>query len=55
MQRINQLLKPAGTLIIGVPDSDSWDAAKYKDFWAAYDLPRHLYHFTQDSLKKTGL
>ena len=52
MQRINQLLKPNGTLIIAVPDSDSWDAGKYKDFWAAYDLPRHLYHFTQDSFKK---
>jgi SAM-dependent methyltransferase len=52
MQRINQLLKPGGTLIIGVPDSDSWDASKYKEFWAAYDLPRHLYHFTYDSLKK---
>jgi len=52
MMRINQLLKPEGTLIIAVPDSDSWDASKYKDFWAAYDLPRHLYHFTQDTLKK---
>jgi SAM-dependent methyltransferase len=51
MQRINQLLKPGGTLIIAVPDSDSWDAWKYKDFWAAYDLPRHLYHFNQNSLK----
>jgi 2-polyprenyl-3-methyl-5-hydroxy-6-metoxy-1,4-benzoquinol methylase len=52
LQRIYQLLKPGGTLIIAVPDSDSWDAGKYKKFWAAYDLPRHLYHFTQDSLKK---
>jgi len=52
IQRIYQLLKPGGTLIIAVPDSDSWDAVKYKNFWAAYDLPRHLYHFTQDSLKK---
>jgi 2-polyprenyl-3-methyl-5-hydroxy-6-metoxy-1,4-benzoquinol methylase len=52
IQQINRLLKPDGTLIIAVPNSDSWDAAKYKEFWAAYDLPRHLYHFTQDSMKK---
>ena len=52
MTRINQLLKPGGTLIIAVPDSDSWDAVNYKDFWAAYDLPRHLYHFTQSSLNR---
>jgi SAM-dependent methyltransferase len=52
MHRILQLLKPDGTLIIAVPDSDSWDASKYKGFWAAYDLPRHLYHFTRDSMKK---
>jgi 2-polyprenyl-3-methyl-5-hydroxy-6-metoxy-1,4-benzoquinol methylase len=51
MQRIKQLLKPHGTLILAVPDSNSFDAAKYKSFWAAYDLPRHLYHFTQNSLE----
>jgi SAM-dependent methyltransferase len=48
---IYKLLKPDGTLIIAVPDSDSWDAKKYKSCWAAYDLPRHLYHFTPDSMK----
>jgi 2-polyprenyl-3-methyl-5-hydroxy-6-metoxy-1,4-benzoquinol methylase/Zn ribbon nucleic-acid-binding protein len=52
MRRIFQLLKPDGTLIVAVPNSDSWDAVNYRDFWAAYDLPRHLYHFTRDSLKK---
>jgi 2-polyprenyl-3-methyl-5-hydroxy-6-metoxy-1,4-benzoquinol methylase len=52
MSRIKQLLKPEGTLIIALPDCDSWDAAKYQYFWAAYDLPRHLYHFTQDTMQK---
>jgi 2-polyprenyl-3-methyl-5-hydroxy-6-metoxy-1,4-benzoquinol methylase len=49
--KIYELLKPDGTLIIAVPDSDSWDAKKFKSYWAAYDLPRHLYHFTPDSMK----
>jgi SAM-dependent methyltransferase len=55
MKRIKQLLKPEGTFIIAVPDSNSWDAGKYKACWAAYDLPRHLYHFTPDSVKKLAL
>jgi len=51
LQQIQELLKPDGTLVIALPDSDSWDAKNYKEFWAAYDLPRHLYHFTPDSFK----
>jgi 2-polyprenyl-3-methyl-5-hydroxy-6-metoxy-1,4-benzoquinol methylase len=49
--RIRQLLKPDGTLLIAVPNCDSWDAKHYNEFWAAYDLPRHLYHFTPSSMK----
>ena len=51
MNKIVDLLKPDGTLIIAVPNSNSWDALYYKNFWAAYDLPRHLYHFSQDTMK----
>ena len=49
MIKIRQLLKPGGTAIIAIPNSASWDANHYKEFWAAYDLPRHLYHFNQKS------
>ncbi|MFO0321043.1 MAG: class I SAM-dependent methyltransferase [Bacteroidota bacterium] len=38
-------LKPDGVLIIALPNYKSYDANYYKKFWAAYDLPRHLYHF----------
>lgn len=34
-----------GVLIIAVPNHTSFDAKHYKEFWAAYDVPRHLYHF----------
>lgn len=44
-------LKSDGTLIIAVPNLKSYDAKKYKEFWAAYDVPRHLYHFSKDGLK----
>lgn len=48
------LLKPDGALIIAVPNYKSYDAGIYKEFWAAYDVPRHLWHFSQESLKRLG-
>lgn len=47
-----KLLKPNGTLIIAVPNYKSYDAKHYKEFWAAYDVPRHLWHFNQASISK---
>ncbi|HUH28989.1 class I SAM-dependent methyltransferase [Gelidibacter sp.] len=48
----NKLLKPNGVLIIAVPNFKSYDAQLYKEFWAAYDVPRHLWHFSQESIKR---
>lgn len=49
---INRLLKPDGRLIIAVPNHESYDAKYYKQHWAAWDVPRHLYHFSKESLTK---
>ena len=51
MNKTVEIMKPDGTLIIAVPNSDSWDARYYGKFWAAYDLPRHLYHFSQETMQ----
>lgn len=48
----NSLLKPNGILIIAVPNYKSYDANYYKQFWAAFDVPRHLWHFSQSSIKR---
>jgi hypothetical protein len=40
-----------GILIIALPNPGSFDALYYKEFWAAYDLPRHLYHFEKSSVE----
>ncbi len=45
-------LKPEGVLIIAVPNYKSFDANYYKEYWAAFDVPRHLWHFSQESIKK---
>ncbi len=47
---LKSLLKPNGVLIIAVPNYNSYDAKHYKQFWAAYDVPRHLWHFNQTSI-----
>ena len=44
------LLKPNGKLIIAVPNYTSADAKQYVENWAAYDVPRHLYHFSPQSI-----
>jgi len=52
IQQFKKLLKPNGTLIIAVPNCSSKDAKKYKEHWAAYDLPIHLYHFQPKNMKE---
>jgi predicted SAM-dependent methyltransferase len=42
----------AGYLFIAVPNYTSTDAKYYKQHWAAYDVPRHLYHFSPTSMQQ---
>ncbi len=39
-----------GKLIIALPNPESYDAQLFNEYWAAYDVPRHLYHFTKKTL-----
>ncbi|HUP13096.1 MAG TPA: class I SAM-dependent methyltransferase, partial [Niastella sp.] len=50
MDILKSLLKPGGTLFIAVPNYRSLDARIYDTAWAAYDVPRHLYHFSPESI-----
>ena len=52
LSKIHRLLSQSGILIVAVPNPESYDAKHYDKFWAAYDLPRHLYHFTQKSIRQ---
>ena len=49
---LKKLLKPKGRLVVAVPNYKSFDANYYNQFWAAYDVPRHLWHFDQNSISK---
>jgi 2-polyprenyl-3-methyl-5-hydroxy-6-metoxy-1,4-benzoquinol methylase len=46
LEQIRTLLKPGGALLVAVPNYKSTDARIYGSEWAAYDVPRHLYHFS---------
>ena len=50
--RFHKILDDNGTVIVAVPNYRSFDARLYKSFWAAYDVPRHLWHFDKKSIKK---
>lgn len=49
---LKRILKPDGVLVIAVPNYNSYDAKYYGQYWAAYDVPRHLWHFSKTSIKK---
>lgn len=50
VKRLKELLTPAGKLFIAVPNYTCHDEKVYKGYWAAYDVPRHLYHFSPASM-----
>lgn len=49
---LKRLIKPTGTIIVAVPNFNSHDAKHYGAFWAAYDVPRHLWHFSKTGIQK---
>ena len=51
IKELKRLLKPSGTIIIAVPNFNSYDAKYYDSYWAAFDVPRHLWHFSKKSIK----
>lgn len=49
--QLNKLLRNDGYFIVAVPNPSSYDARHYKEKWAAWDVPRHLYHFRPEQVK----
>lgn len=50
----NSRLEAKGYLVIAVPNHESADALHYKDHWAAFDVPLHLWHFAKSDIKALG-
>lgn len=51
LQDIHRILKPGGVCVIAMPNCSSFDAKYYRQLWAAWDVPRHLWHFAPDSFR----
>lgn len=52
--QLNRLLTAKGVLIVAVPNHSSYDARRYGACWAAYDVPRHLWHFVPSTMQRFG-
>jgi 2-polyprenyl-3-methyl-5-hydroxy-6-metoxy-1,4-benzoquinol methylase len=52
LTQLSDLLAKNGTMFIAVPNLKSYDATKYREHWAAYDVPRHLWHFSQTTMTR---
>ena len=52
IEHIKRVVKPGGKVVIAVPNYTSYDATIYGQYWAAYDVPRHLYHFSPLSMQR---
>ena len=50
IKNLYRILKPNGVIFIAVPNLNSYDAKYYKNFWAAYDVPIHLWHFSKKTI-----
>jgi 2-polyprenyl-3-methyl-5-hydroxy-6-metoxy-1,4-benzoquinol methylase len=52
IKRFYEALAPGGILVLAIPNHNSWDAKHYSSYWAAYDVPRHLWHYNSTSITR---
>lgn len=52
VSKIKEIITPEGIVVLALPNCRSYDAGFYKERWAAYDIPRHLWHFSPGTVEK---
>jgi SAM-dependent methyltransferase len=52
LAKIYEWLRPGGILYLGIPNIASWEASLFKSYWFGLELPRHLYHYSPESLRR---
>jgi SAM-dependent methyltransferase len=51
-RKLTVLIKREGCLVVALPNPSSYDAVHYREHWAAWDVPRHLWHFSPDNIQQ---
>lgn len=52
LEIIKQILKPDGSLVITMPNTDSWERKFFRQYWAGWDVPRHYHIFSEDAIER---
>jgi 2-polyprenyl-3-methyl-5-hydroxy-6-metoxy-1,4-benzoquinol methylase len=52
ISELKRIVRTNGIIIIAVPNFKSFDANYYGKFWAAFDVPIHLWHFSKTAIEK---
>lgn len=52
ISELKRIIKPDGVIVVAVPNFKSYDAKHYGSYWAAYDVPRHLWHFSKTAMQQ---
>lgn len=52
IRKIHEVITPDGIAVLALPNCGSYDAGFYQERWAAYDIPRHLWHFSPKTVEK---
>lgn len=52
LKKFSKALDDEGLLVLALPNPNAWDADHYKGYWAAWDVPRHLWHFSPKGIRK---
>jgi 2-polyprenyl-3-methyl-5-hydroxy-6-metoxy-1,4-benzoquinol methylase len=50
IQELKSMLTKSGTIYVAVPNHLSWDSQHYQNYWAGYDVPRHIWHFSKKNM-----
>lgn len=53
-KRLTELIRSGGLLVVALPNPASYDARHYREYWAAWDVPRHLWHFEIPHIRQAG-
>lgn len=55
LAQFSELLNTGGVLVLALPNTDSWDSNYYKSKWAAFDVPRHRWHYNKRAIKSIAV